>query len=112
MKFSSANIGFAAAALVVFAGLYWFFAPGESSNIEELPLSEASSIPLLESRFLELATQLNGISFNTTIFTDPRFSALIDITKEIIPEPAGRTDPFAPISASKSPRSNPDGGVL
>jgi hypothetical protein len=43
---------------------------------------------------------LQAVSLNGTIFTDPGFLALQDFTTQIVSEPVGRPDPFAPLSAS------------
>lgn len=105
MKISSTNLGYIAAAIVVIGGLYWFFSSGKDSSVEELPLSE-SSIQPLESRFLALTNQLDPISFNTDIFANPRFAALVDITTAIVSEASGRTDPFAPVSSANASRGS------
>jgi len=44
--------------------------------------------------------ELGPISFNTGIFTDPHFTALVDIATAVAPETFGRQDPLAPTSAS------------
>lgn len=54
-----------------------------------------------ELYFVNLAGELGTISFNTKVFSDPRFSALVDIKTEIVPEVSGRSDPFAPIPGLK-----------
>jgi hypothetical protein len=43
-----------------------------------------------------LANQL-PTSFDTTLFADARFNALVDITQPIQQEEIGRTDPFATV---------------
>jgi hypothetical protein len=53
------------------------------------PLSPA------ETTFVNLATQLEPLGFDTAILSDPRFMALVDIHTAVIPESAGRRDPFA-----------------
>lgn len=50
-----------------------------------------------EANFVQLAGQLDSITFDTRILTDPRFTSLVDIHTAILPEQLGRTDPFAPI---------------
>ena len=50
-----------------------------------------------EQNFINLTAELNPISFDTSIFSDPRFTTLVDLHTVIVPEPVGRTDPFAPI---------------
>jgi flagellar basal body-associated protein FliL len=50
-----------------------------------------------EVTFLNLASQLNPIVFDTSILSDPRFTSLVDIHTSVVPEVTGRTDPFASI---------------
>ena len=51
-----------------------------------------------EVRFSSLIAQLNGVSFETDILSDERFLSLVDIRTAIVPEAAGRADPFAPLA--------------
>lgn len=82
------------ATLIVAAGAYWYFFTGTESAP---PLTTTTSGNESEAQFQALVSELQPINFNTSIFTDPRFTALVDITTPITPEPTGRTDPFAPI---------------
>ncbi len=43
--------------------------------------------------------QLRAVSLSGAIFSDPAFRVLRDFGTQIIPEPVGRPNPFAPISA-------------
>lgn len=95
MNFISKNIGFIVAGIVVFGGLYWYFFMGSSGT--QAPLSTTSAASPLETRFLQLSSELNPVTFDTQVFSDPRFLALIDITTPVTPEPQGRTDPFSPL---------------
>jgi hypothetical protein len=40
---------------------------------------------------------LQAVSLNGTIFSDPGFVSLKDFTTQIVSEPVGRPDPFAPL---------------
>ena len=57
----------------------------------------ASSINSTASKFQNITNKLSSISFDTSIFSDPRFMALQDITTPVAQESVGRTDPFAPL---------------
>jgi len=83
--------------LIIIGGAYWYFS-SQSSNDVSLTSSNPSESPA-QSQFDLLVNQLQPISFNTSIFSDPRFAALIDLTTPITPETPGRADPFAPIGA-------------
>lgn len=80
---------------IVLVGVYLAFfstATGTSAiSVSGAPASTA------EVSFLNLVAQIDPLSFDTSIFTDPRFMALIDIRTAIVPEPQGRNDPFAPL---------------
>lgn len=93
LKNTPTIIAIVVAILGVIAYFVWL-RPQPEPNVSfdgTMPSSEA------QATFLELAEQLNTISFDTSIFNDPRFRALVDIKTAILPEAAGRTDPFAPL---------------
>ncbi|MBA3788910.1 hypothetical protein H0X32_00755 [Patescibacteria group bacterium] len=68
-----------------------------NNNTNAAVTVEGGATSAAEVTFLNLSSQLQPISFDTTIFTDPRFMALVDIHTAILPETSGRKDPFAPI---------------
>jgi len=80
--------------LVIAAGAYWYFFTGT----EQLPLTSGASVNRAQTQFQALVTELQPISFNTDIFSDTRFNALVDLRTPVTPEPAGRLDPFAPVT--------------
>lgn len=88
---------FIIALLLAAAGIYWYFFTGSEN---QLPLSADSSINQAQTKFQTLVSELTPISFNTDIFSDARFNALVDITVPISPESVGRLDPFAIITGA------------
>ena len=80
--------------LVIAAGAYWYFFTGTGN---EPPLSAGASANQAQTQFEALVSELQPILFNTDIFADPRFDALIDLTTPVSPETSGRLDPLAPI---------------
>jgi hypothetical protein len=73
---------------------YWYLAPSLSTDqalIPDVALSPA------QVEFQTLVNELQPISFDAKIFSDPEFQALQDLTTPIAPETKGRTDPFAPV---------------
>lgn len=46
---------------------------------------------------INLLDELQEISLSRDIFNDPAFRSLIDFEQDILPEPIGRSNPFAPI---------------
>lgn len=80
--------------LVIAAGLYWYFFTGTGS---QPPLSMGAVQNQSQAQFSTLASQLQSITFDTTVLSDPHFAALSDLATPIIPETSGRLDPFAVI---------------
>jgi len=81
-----------AVTLIIAAGAYWYFFTGTEN---QAPLS---ALPIEnETQFQTLVSELQPISFSTTIFSDPRFMALVDLATPIESETTGRIDPFAPV---------------
>lgn len=70
-----------------------------TSGLVAVGLSRADA-RLQTDQFLAVLRDLEGVTLDPTILSDPRFTALVDITKPLTPKPIGRNNPFAPISAS------------
>ena len=81
--------------LLVAAGAYWYFFTG-TGNLPPLTVTSAQ-VSQAQTQFQMLVSQLQPISFNTDIFSDARFNALVDLTTPVSPETSGRLDPFAPL---------------
>lgn len=80
--------------VVLLAVIYFLFFNSPSSP--DLSSTGAATSPT-ELFFANLQSELTPISFDTAIFTDTRFTALVDIRTAITDEAVGRPDPFAPI---------------
>jgi hypothetical protein len=80
--------------LALIAGVYWFFFAGSGNDafIQGTVIDNPA-----QAQFQSLASQLDPITFDTSIFSDPAFTSLVDLTTPITPEEKGRLDPFAPI---------------
>ena len=79
--------------LLVAAGAYWYFFTG-TGNQPSLTASTSENTAQIE--FKTLINEL-PVSFDSNIFSDVRFNALVDLTTQISPESLGRLDPFASI---------------
>ncbi|MBI5405784.1 hypothetical protein HY972_01990 [Candidatus Kaiserbacteria bacterium] len=95
MKLDAKTILLTIAALIVMAGAYWYFFTGTGN---EPSLTTTDSQNQAQLQFKTLVGELQPISFDTSIFSDPRFMALVDLATPIAPETSGRLDPFAPVS--------------
>lgn len=98
MKFDQKTILTILAVLVVAGGAYWYFFTGQSGNAA--PLTATTLGDPAQTRFQTMIAELQPISFDTSVFTDARFMALVDISTAITPESTGRLDPFAPVSGT------------
>ncbi|MEN9649810.1 MAG: hypothetical protein RL094_777 [Candidatus Parcubacteria bacterium] len=47
--------------------------------------------------FVNQLLAIQNIRFNVDIFSDPAYLSLVDFSRELIPQPAGRPNPFAPL---------------
>lgn len=81
--------------LLVAGGAYWYFFVGTGN---QPPLStQSAATSKAQAQFETLVSELQPISFDTSIFSDARFNVLVDITATVTPESSGRLDPLAPI---------------
>ncbi|KND50355.1 MAG: hypothetical protein AB202_01725 [Parcubacteria bacterium C7867-007] len=93
MHLTKSNIILAIAAGLTFvAAVYYYFFYNRDTGPAVVATAPASAAEL---DFLNLVVQIDSISFNTAIFSDPRFTSLTDIHTIVVPEAAGRRDPFA-----------------
>ncbi len=102
MKPNSNTVLIIIVTLIVAAVAYYFFFTGTGN---QPPLTSSGSSNLSQSQFQNLVNELS-ISFDTGIFSDARFNALVDLTTQISPESAGRLDPFAPVSPVQATPAN------
>jgi len=72
----------------------YIYMKGSGSTTQPLTTSNIASSTT--SQFQNITNQLSSISFDTNLFSDPRFAALRDINTPVGQEAVGRTDPFAP----------------
>ena len=96
MKNNSSIIPLIIAVIIFAAGLYWYFS---TSTGNQLALTATTPNGESQSQFQSLFGKLTTISFNTSIFSDSRFNALVDLTTPVATEPTGRLDPFASITS-------------
>lgn len=87
--------------LVLAAGIYLLFfrSEGETVVSEQIPGAATEA----ETTFINLVAEIDPISFDTSVLSDPRYRALEDIGTTILPEATGRTDPFAPVPGVSTP---------
>jgi hypothetical protein len=83
---------------MLLAGFVWYSFLREDAQplLNTQDLTQAS----VDSDVVGGLLQLRAVSLSGTIFTDPAFQSLQDFGSEIIPEPVGRPNPFAPLSSA------------
>lgn len=78
------------------------FLGSEPSN--SLVETEDGAQPIASERgIVETLLQLRSVSLSGTIFSDPAFIYLRDFGTQIVSEPVGRPNPFAPLSLRPAP---------
>lgn len=84
---------------VVLAGVVWYsFMRDKSTQLlqtQDLTVSTGA-----DSDVVNVLLQLRAVSLSGTIFTDPAFQSLQDFGSQIVPEPVGRQNPFAPLGSA------------
>jgi hypothetical protein len=80
--------------LVLGAAGYLLFGQNSAPGVTATENTPATSAELT---FIGLTAKIDPVEFDTSILKDPRFIALHDIRTAVVPEQAGRFDPFAPL---------------
>ena len=89
--------------LVLLIGAAWW---GFTANSAPAPvlsttgLSSATSTQ--DAQLVSTLLQLQAVTLSGTILNDPGFLALQDYTTQVVSEPVGRPNPFAPLSGTGS----------
>jgi hypothetical protein len=95
-KFSRQEILLTVVAILALIFIYMQFYP-------EAPKESISAVPAAstaEQQFISLSSQLESVTINTEILSDPRFVELVDIATPVLSEDTGRIDPFFPLTVS------------
>lgn len=96
LKNNTLVMGIVAVALLV---LGWYFFLGSSGG--SAPLTQGGASPVSQN-LLVMLTNLKTVQLNGAIFSDPAFLSLSDFDVTIPPQPAGRSNPFAPLAPGAS----------
>ncbi len=84
--------------VVLIAGGVWFGFSSEAptSDLVTVPIDGASS-PIEKNLITTLLT-FRSVELDPKILTSPAFISLRDFSTQIVPEPVGRENPFAPLT--------------
>lgn len=87
-------------AVVVVVGfiLYTVFFTGGSGSALLTSQSSATSVTG-DEELPVLLVNLKSITLDGALFNDPAFRSLVDFGQELVPEPTGRLNPFAPVGS-------------
>ena len=98
-------------ALGIFLALLaaWWGLSGDGSSDPLLTAEDTSGSILSDRGIVDTLLQLRAVSLSGTIFSDPAFASLQDFGTQIVPEPIGRPNPFAPFTARST--STPAGST-
>ncbi|KKW19933.1 MAG: hypothetical protein UY63_C0004G0018 [Parcubacteria group bacterium GW2011_GWA2_51_10] len=83
---------------IVVALFIWWGLRGSPQDVPLLTTEALGGATGIEKELVETLITVQSISLTGTIFSDPAFRSLGDFGREIIPEPMGRRDPFAPLA--------------
>lgn len=82
-------------ALIVWLGYAVFFQGNDSVDTQN---EQIAGQAVAETQvFLARLHLIRSLKIDGAIFKDTRFSSLVDFREELVPEPTGRRNPFAPV---------------
>ena len=85
--------------LLIVGGL-WYGLTASSTPATTGALSSTGADTSGDQSIVSTLLTLQSITLSGTIFSNPAYATLKDYTTAIVPVPAGRPDPFAPLPAS------------
>ena len=83
--------------VVVLIGIAWYEFSGSSAPAPVLSTT-GTATDTQDAQLVSTLLQLQTVTLSGTILNDPGFLSLQDYTTQIVSEPVGRPNPFAPIS--------------
>ncbi|OGG57433.1 hypothetical protein A2853_03660 [Candidatus Kaiserbacteria bacterium RIFCSPHIGHO2_01_FULL_55_17] len=89
---------FIAGGALIAIGVWWGFS-AETPSDSLLTTERVEGGPA-DKALVDTLLQLRSVTLSGTIFSDPAFILLQDFGTQIIPEPIGRPNPFAPLGVS------------
>ncbi len=118
MDWIKKHVGLVAILVVVVVIGVWFGMSGGGVEAEPLLTTDVindSGSPTEDTAdrdLVETLLTLRAITLSGTIFNDPAFRSLQDFGTTIVPEPVGRSNPFAPLnSRAPAPQQPQTGGT-
>lgn len=79
--------------IMILAGLgYFIFVQNGSSELGNTQVENLAAAETVQ--FLQRLHELEQMSLDGSIFSDPRFTSLTSFTQPVMPEPYGKANPF------------------
>lgn len=103
MKKITANLHNIVLGVIVIAGLslaYYFFARTPASDVQVTVAGRSQNLSLEGQQALTLLEEINTITINRDVITNPTLQSLEDLHQTVPTQPQGRPDPFAPIGSN------------
>lgn len=82
--------------LLILGGAWYVLSSSGGSSSSLLTTSATDSAS--DQELVNTLLTLRAVTLSGAILNDPAFRSLKDFSTQIVPEPVGRTDPFAPLS--------------
>jgi hypothetical protein len=80
---------------IAFIGYTLLF--GKDRNEAVLSSESTGEMSVVEGDLVSLLIELRSVKLDDSIFSNPAFRSLRDFSQELVPEPVGRRNPFAPL---------------
>ncbi len=90
---------------VLIAGATWYGMSATPAEPDLVPTTAQGAGTPAQGIVATLLT-LRTVKLDGTIFSDPAFMGLQDVSTDIIAEPVGRPNPFAPLTSKASPSAS------
>lgn len=84
--------------IAICAAAWWTFTQSSGPAPVLATTVVAGATSTQDASIVTTLLQLQAVTLSGTILTDPAFLSLQDYTTQIVTEPIGRPDPFAPVS--------------
>ena len=84
---------------LVIAVIAWYVLSPTPENTDLASTPAPAGTTPAEAGIVPTLLTLRSVKLDGTIFSEPAFQHLKDFSTEIVPEPVGRSNPFAPLGA-------------
>lgn len=82
--------------------VYSYFFTGKKDTNSVLKTETVSTVAPADQDLISLLLELKSITLDESIFSNPSFQSLQDFSQELVNEPVGRVNPFAPLGSNQS----------